>query len=251
MGSLPRISHAETLRDLTRSSVLLGSLHTTELACLVGIGHGARLGRGRTLLHGTEDAATVVLDGVVATRTVSNNGGDHLTGLHSRGETLGLTVVLGHPDTARQSVALTQVDALVIPGHPLRRLIAEEPRVGRACLRTLAAQLASSQRLEDRFADTSTGERVMLRLLELSDRFGEPRPDGAVSIQLPLTQEDLASWARTSRESTARQLQQLRNAGIIATGRRDLTVLDPDALLQRVSPHGVDPVINRLLRHIG
>lgn len=251
MGSLPHLNHVDTLRDLTRSSTLLGSLRTTELACLVGIGHGARLGPGRTLLRGSEDAMTVVLDGVVATRSLSSNGGDHLTGLHCRGEALGLTVVLGHPDTARQSVALTEVDALVVPGNPLRRLIADEPRIARACLRTLAAQLAAEQRTDDRFAGTTTGERVMLRLLELTERFGEPRPDGTIRISLSLTQEDLASWARTSRESTARALQQLRNAGIITTGRRDVTILDPDGLRQRTTPTGSDPVISRLLRQIG
>lgn len=251
MGTTHPIGGLDALRDLTRGSVLLGSLHTTELMALVGIGHGARLAAGRTLLHGTEDAATVVLDGVVATRSLSTNGGDHLIGLHNHGETLGLAVVLGHPDTARQSLALTPVDALVLPGHPLRRLIAEEPRVARACLRTLASQLAAVQRLDDRFAGTTTGERVLLRLLELTERFGEPGPAGRVRIALPLTQEDLASWARTSRESTARQLQQLRTAGILATGRRDLTVLDVDALRRRVQHHGADPVISRLLRHIG
>ena len=71
--------------------------------------------------------------------------------------------------------------------------------------------------------------RVARRLLELSDRFGERTGDG-ISVQLPLSQEQLASWCGASREPTVRGLRALRSLNCIAIGRRHLVIRDLDAL---------------------
>jgi CRP-like cAMP-binding protein len=68
------------------------------------------------------------------------------------------------------------------------------------------------------------------RLVELAERFGVQRSDSALEVALPITQEELASWSASSRESTARALRTLRGLGLIETNRRRLTVLDLDGL---------------------
>ena len=55
----------------------------------------------------------------------------------------------------------------------------------------------------------------------------------ASCIDLPLTQEDLASWVGTSRESASRALQQMRDLGWVTTARRAIVVSDLDALRAR------------------
>src|SRR5690242_692041 len=80
------------------------------------------------------------------------------------------------------------------------------------------------------FATAGSLARVSSRVLELAERFGEVRGDGTIEVPLPISQEDLASWSASSRESTARALRTLRELGRIETHRLRLTVLDVDAL---------------------
>ena len=81
---------------------------------------------------------------------------------------------------------------------------------------------------------TSTIEgRVSARLVELCEEHGEPGQNGAVTITLPITQEELASWTGASLESTAKALRTMRDLGWIVTARRTIAVHDLDAMRAR------------------
>lgn len=49
-------------------------------------------------------------------------------------------------------------------------------------------------------------------------------------MELPLSQEQLASWCGASREATVKALAALRSLGCIATGRRTVLMRDTHAL---------------------
>lgn len=66
-------------------------------------------------------------------------------------------------------------------------------------------------------------------MLELSDQFGEHTVDGIV-VELPLSQEQLASWRGASREATVKALAALRTLGCVSTGRRSVQIRDAEAL---------------------
>jgi CRP-like cAMP-binding protein len=89
---------------------------------------------------------------------------------------------------------------------------------------------ADRKRLE--FAVLDTLGRVAARLLELSDGFGQ-EIGNEISIDLPLSQEQLASWCAASREATVKALASLRQLGYITTGRHRVHVHDLDALRAR------------------
>jgi CRP-like cAMP-binding protein len=66
-------------------------------------------------------------------------------------------------------------------------------------------------------------------LLELSERFGHQTEEG-ISVELPLSQEQLAGWCGASRESTVKALSSLRALGCLTTGRRHVLISDLEAL---------------------
>jgi CRP/FNR family transcriptional regulator, cyclic AMP receptor protein len=240
-------ARSSSLVDAARTSVLLGVLSAEELDEVVQAGHGVRARRGRHVLHAGESTVAVVLRGAAVVRRHTTNGSEVVAELLGPGGAYGLAAALGHPDVAADLTALDDVEALLVPGRTLRHLVATRPLIAHACLRAVTTQLADAHRETARFAASSTAARVELRLLELADRWGVD-DGGAVHIGLPLTQEELASWARSSRESTARTLQTLRRAGIIATGRRELTILDLPTLRARRQRDTADPTIRELLR---
>jgi CRP/FNR family transcriptional regulator, cyclic AMP receptor protein len=73
---------------------------------------------------------------------------------------------------------------------------------------------------------------VAWRLLELSERFGRETSDG-IEVELPLSQEQLASSCGASREATVKALGALRGLGCIATARRSVLIRDVEALRRR------------------
>jgi hypothetical protein len=90
-----------------------------------------------------------------------------------------------------------------------------------------------TKRLE--FAALDTLGRVAWRLQELSERFGE-QTAGGIEVELPLSQEQLASWCGASREATVKALSALRAVGCIAAGRRRVLIRD----IARLRRHAYD-----------
>src|SRR5919108_309388 len=67
-------------------------------------------------------------------------------------------------------------------------------------------------------------------LATLCRRYGERVGPAAIAITLPITQEELAGWTGSSRESVAKGLHMLRDLGLVDTQRRRIVVSDIDAL---------------------
>ncbi len=162
----------------------------------------------------------------------TRSGEQVITALLGPGDAWGFGAPLGYRRAGTHLTAIQDIDALAVPGPELRNLLVARPAVTANCLRTVGRQLALSQAEALRFAGTSTRERVTGRVLDLALEWGESDGDRVV-VTLPLTQDELAAWAASSRESTAKVLHGLRNAGIVLTGRRSLVVLDLPRLQDR------------------
>jgi CRP/FNR family transcriptional regulator, cyclic AMP receptor protein len=230
-----------------RSSPLLGRLNHDDLTALFKVGRPMKQRRGDLLLRPEDDMAAVLLTGVAIAAVIGRDGEPMMIDLLGPGTVAGLPVVLGRPEAGVQVTALTPVEYLRFLGSPFRDHIATRPHLTVACLRAVTAELATARGDLARHSDTSTTERVIDRLLQLADDWGEP-VDGEVRITVPLTQEMLASWARSSRESTAKVLHELRNQGLIRTGRRELAILDLERLDARVG--GPGPAAERMIRDL-
>jgi CRP-like cAMP-binding protein len=245
-------SRQARLVQAVRSSALMGGLPSDLLAELLSSGRIVHVDPHEQLRRAHDDVVALVLEGVAIGTLIADDGSQVISAILDAGSAGGLPVVLGQVGAGMELTGLTAVDALVLPGPELRRHLSQRPELAHAFLSTVTAELAHVRVEEARFAYTSTTERVVHRLLELADRWGET-VDGQILIRLPLTQEMLASWSRSSRESTAKILQELRHSGVIRTGRRELTILDLDRLLLRCNNHHrhTDEVMRTLLGAIG
>lgn len=72
--------------------------------------------------------------------------------------------------------------------------------------------------------------RVVRRLAELAALYG----DGDGEAVIPLTQEELAGLAGTSRATVNQALRALQDRGVLELGRGKTTITDPAALAARV-----------------
>lgn len=193
-------------------------------------GHSRRFRTGQALFTEGDRAERVFLieDGWVIVTCGAPSGREIVLGLCGRGDVLGeLSAFDGEPRTAT-AVAVAEVEAIVAPGSALTRAL-EEADAAQELIRVLAARLRDSDRKRLEFAALDTLGRVSWRLLELGSRFGYWTAEG-VAVELPVSQEQLASWCGASREATVKALAALRGVGCISTGRRSVVIRDDEAL---------------------
>jgi CRP-like cAMP-binding protein len=179
------------------------------------------------------DSATVLLRGSVKVHKTAAEGAEVVLAVLGAGDLLGEMSALREAVRAADATALEPVDGVVISVSVLRAFLSAHPRASTALLEMALARLHLSDLRRIEFATAGSLARVATRLVELAERFGVQRDDGAIEVALPLTQEELAAWSASSRESTARALHTLRELDLLETHRRKLTVRD----LERLRPH--------------
>jgi CRP/FNR family cyclic AMP-dependent transcriptional regulator len=186
--------------------------------------------RGQALFSEGDLAERVFIieRGQVIVSSVAAGGREIVLGLRGAGDVMGdLAVLDGEPRSAT-AVAANEVEATVAPASVLRHAL-RDADASMELLRVLASRLREADRRRLEFAALGTLGRVAWRLAELGESFGHDTADG-IAVDLPLSQEQLASWCAASREATVKALSTLRTLGRIRTGRRSVLICDMDAL---------------------
>jgi CRP-like cAMP-binding protein len=214
---------------------LLAFLDDEERRALDEIGTTRRAGRGDVMLSQGQvaDKVVVLLHGRVKIITSTFRGDQALLTFRGPGALMGeQALVDGSPRSATVE-AVEPVEYLVVAASAFRAYLERRPRVAFALLAVTSLRLRDADRRLAQFAAADTLGRVSARLVELCEEHGEPGENGEVTISLPLTQEELASWTGASLEATAKALRTMRGLGWIATGRRTIEVHDLDAMHAR------------------
>ena len=206
-------------------------LEPGELDELMAAGRRRRYGANVTLFHEGDDAGPVMvlMSGRVKAVALDSGGHEAIVAVRGPGDLLGELSAL---DGAPRSVTVTTlepVEAVVLAGSAFTAFLERRPRVALVILRMLAGRLRYA---DARHADLATHDvvgRVASRLVELTERYGVETA-GRIEVELPLSQEEIASWVGASREAVSKALHVLRSLGIVETGRRRIAVLDMEAL---------------------
>lgn len=181
----------------------------------------------------------ILLDGWVKVVSVSADGHQSILALRGAGDIVGETA--GETSGRRNATlqAMVTVRALIV-GHDRFSSFLDTHRGGsHAYRRVIAHRWSESDALLRRRAVTSGAQRLAGLLVDLAGRLGGlgglgGQTEGIVEIALPLSQEELASLAGTSRATVARALSDWRKRGLIQTGQRRMTLTDV-AGLRRVA----------------
>ncbi|MDH3704877.1 MAG: Crp/Fnr family transcriptional regulator [Acidimicrobiia bacterium] len=200
-------------------------------AAMADAGRAQRIGAGEYLFHEGDRATAVhVVDrGMLRVERNLVNGRRVLLTLIGPGGYMGELAAFDDSPRSATCAAVDDTELLTIPVDTFLGLIDHHPDLARDLLTRAAARIRtlSEQLLEA--AAGSAATRVAARLVELADML-QPGAKAPIIIRLPITQEELAQWAGLSREGAVGGLRELRDAGVIDTGRMKLTILAPDDL---------------------
>jgi CRP-like cAMP-binding protein len=206
-------------------------LTDAERAALTACGRTRTWQPGEVLaLQGSAPSSMFVIQQGWVKITATNYRGDNAP-LAARGpaEIVGeLSPISGLPRTATIQ-AIDEVRALVIPRDRLLAVLNHKPRISAELLRTAAIRLQQSDRLRLESGGPDFPQRLAAVLLELALQY-DPDWAAASEVALNVTQDDLASYARVSRSTLIRGLDEMKKLGVVRTARQRVTIIRPDVL---------------------
>lgn len=206
---------------------LLADLPDDDVRRVFEVARRRTFAKGEVVFHRDDpaDSLHLVVRGRFGARVVTPLGDSVLVDVLGPGQSFGELALLAKD--ARRSATVEALEAgetRSVYRDDFARLQRDHPGVKDVLLQLLAEQLRrSTERLvEAHYVDAET--RVRRRVSELATTYG-----GVV----PLTQEDIASMAGTSRATVNRVLRDEERRGTVALARGRVTVLGPGQLEAR------------------
>lgn len=126
--------------------------------------------------------------------------------------------------------AVTECGVTKVPKVFVERAVRQEPRVAFKIMTLLELRLVQYEELIRCLLPRETEVRLANLLPILAQKFGERSSDGAVTIDLRLTHQDLAAMVASTRESVTKVLNELRGRDMIRIESGRITLKDSRGL---------------------
>lgn len=170
------------------------------------------------------DYLYVIRSGLIRVDRTAADGRVALLELAGSGDFFGELGALERRPRSAAARVVIPLQALAVPVEVLHELFRTHPAVLFAVATAIADRL---RELTDQFVESgepAAVPRVAGRIVTLLERIDHREQGGSISLDMPISQQDLAEWAGLSREGTAKALRQLRGDGVLSTGRRRLDI---------------------------
>jgi CRP-like cAMP-binding protein len=215
------------------STSFLGGLAAGERQALEAISSSRQWPSGAIVIHEGDGPGAVlfILDGMVKVVKTATTGQEILIELRRGGDVVGELAALDGDRRAASVVTVTPVSALATTVDRFNHLLRTEAAITHRLLVTIVSRLRTASQRQLEMGTVDVVGRVSRRLLELALAVN-PGAMGRTMVR-GVSQQDLAAWAGVSRDGVVRALHELRDDGVVLTGRERIEVLDLHALSRR------------------
>jgi CRP/FNR family cyclic AMP-dependent transcriptional regulator len=212
---------------------LLDLVPDEERRRILAIARRRRFAKGEVVFHERDPGDTLhfVASGRFAVRVETTLGDTAMLSLVGPGDYFGVLALLDGsvPERSASIVALERAETLSVRKADFDDLRHRNPEVNEVLLRALGMQVRrlSASLVEAMYAPVEA--RVLRRLLDAAALWDGAEPGSVV----PLTQEDIAQLAGTTRPTTNKVLGQAEERGWLKVGRGRVELVDPPAIAKR------------------
>jgi CRP/FNR family transcriptional regulator, cyclic AMP receptor protein len=210
---------------------MLRRLNAQELEAFLSYSIPRHLARGETLLEQGDsgDSMMIVLSGTLKACLRTPDGREVVLDYIGPGSVIGEMAVFDGKPRAASVVATGPTSLVVLRRRDVLAFVEKTPRAATRIIQVLCDKLRrSNMRMEDS-AGAATAARLARALLRLVAEHGVLR-GGAMSLDFPISQEELGNYAGLARENVNRHLRRWTEGGVVRTSRGEVTVLDAEAL---------------------
>jgi CRP-like cAMP-binding protein len=168
-----------------------------------------------------------VTSGRVKLSVSTRDGREVVLSYKEAGELFGeLAAIDGLPRSATAH-ALDDVTVVAVGPSEFMSFVERTPALAVPLMRMLSHRLRAANDHQTNVRARSAVDRVVVGLVELADRNGVAVAGRAT---IDLRHDDLAAWVGVNREAVSRALGQLREGGLVRTGRGSIELVDVTAL---------------------
>ncbi len=207
---------------------LLSSMTDEDRRSLLVACRRRRFARGEAVFREGDPAENVHLlaEGTVAVRVATPLGDVATLAVLAAGDVFGAPALIAEPSVRSATVVtLEPVQTLALAREAFERLLADHPSVLRLLVGALDARLRTTSRNLVDALYMPVEVRVFRHLARLDGIYNRG--------SIPLTQDDLASMAGTTRQSLNKVLRRAQEDGLVTLSRGHMAVIDPDRVAQR------------------
>ena len=197
---------------------------------LLSVARRRRFSRGEVVFHRDDpaDSLHLVQKGRFAVKVMTPLGDTATLAVRGPGESFGeMALVVEEARRSATVAALEEAETFAVYQAEFHRLRKEHPQVNQVLIAFLAAEVRRQNELLLEALYVPVERRLLRRLVELVASY-ESRAG-----EIPLTQEQLAELAGTSRATVNKVLREEQARGTVELRRGRTIVLDPDALARR------------------
>jgi len=230
------VSFAAATLEVSNSShivewQLLADVPAEALRALLTIARRRTFARGEIVFHRGDpaDSLNLIRKGRFSVRIVTPLGDSAMLSVLGPGDAVGELALLGEPVRSATVSALEPAETYSVHRDEFERLRHEHPIVNDVLFGILTDRL---RRVADQLVEAyyvPADRRVLRRMSELAELYGADEGEAVV----PLTQEEIAELAGTSRATVNRVLRDAERRGSVELRRGRTAVLDLDELRRR------------------
>ncbi|MFK4144429.1 Crp/Fnr family transcriptional regulator [Streptomyces sp. NPDC004065] len=209
----------------------LARLEQPDQDALLALGHELSFAPRVVLIHQSEPSSHVlfIVRGWTKVTAAAANGYEALLALRGPGDVVGESAALTGRRRSATVTALEQVRTVAVQRERFTEFLAGSPAASFALLGLASDRTRAADRRRLEFASMTVKERFAALLLDLARSHGRRTAEG-VELSVPLSKQELAGSVGASREAVQRLLKELRERGVVTTGRRALVIVRPDVL---------------------
>jgi CRP/FNR family transcriptional regulator, cyclic AMP receptor protein len=195
-----------------------------------------RFRRGEVIFHQDDvgDSLQIVASGSVKIVLPSQEGDEAIIATLHPGEFFGELALLDGAPRSTTATAVEPTETLALPREAFLGLLADDPRIVRALLHTLAQELRRLTGHVEELHFLDLAGRLAMRLVRLAREAGAT-DGGRVELDWPFTQSDLAAMIGGTRQSVNKLLSGLVDDGLVTIERDTLVIRDLERLERRGS----------------
>jgi CRP/FNR family transcriptional regulator len=178
----------------------------------------------------------LVESGTVAVRKTDEYGNSILVRMRHQGDAVGYRDFFQDNLFSVTAEALAPSKICFVDRGAVQRLLQRNPALGLQFIRSIGQDLGTAEDAILQAAVFPVRKRLAHLLLSLKDRYAAVTDDGVMTIDLPLSRQDIASILGARRETIARAIHDLEADEVAAFSGRKVIVHDLDLLLDELEP---------------
>ena len=169
-------------------------------------------------------------EGKIKLYKYTKDGKEQILHVLSEGDFFGELELIKPSKYGFNSKAIIDSKICTLTKDEMKEIMMKNPEIGIKVLETVGERLSKVESLVQNLATNDVDSRMAYLLTDLMEKYGE-KIEKNISIELPLSREEMANFIGVTRETISRKLKKFEDEKLIKiVGTKIITILDEEGL---------------------